>query len=432
MHFEFRLNSNKELEFKSVVDYEAPTDTDSDNIYELQITADDGTHTSVENVNIEVTNAAVPYVNKQLLYESTLNDGDTAREVIDVSGNYMIVGIPDSDDDGTSSGSAYIYQHDGTQWSSMQKLTASDAAFGDKFGTSVAIWGDYAVIGAYWEDTASYNAGAAYLFYYNGTTWVEVAKMLPSGTVNSGDNFGFTVDIDANHIVVGAPMDDEGRVNSGGAVYLFTYDSSSVTLSDKLSPSELSFTIGRTVAVSGDTIVSTGYGLTSTNDDQGMIIYTDTDSDGTYETNQTITNPNPVYGGHLDFDGNNIAVSDLQYGDTVYIYSNGPSGWLQSSTITGVAAENFGSSIAINGTKLLVGASGDNSTFANTGAVYVYNKTGSGWAQETKLFGTQNNANEGFGCSVSFGSGTSTFVFGACGLEIDRRNNGAVFSFGTE
>ena len=429
---EFTLNSSKELEFKGVVDYEAPTDTDSNNIYELQITADDGTHTSVANVNIEVTNASVPYVNKQLLYENALNDYDTAREVIDVSGNYMIVGIPDSDDDGTSSGSAYIYQYDGTQWNPMQKLTASDAAFGDKFGTSVAIWGDYAVVGAYWENTAAYSAGAAYLFHYNGTTWVEVAKMLPSGTVNIGDNFGFSVDIDTNHIVIGAPYDDEGNPSSGGAVYIFTYDSSSVALSEKLSPSGLSFTIGRTIAVSGETIVSSGYGLTSASDDQGMIIYTDTDSDGIYETNQTITNSNPVYGGHLDFDGNRIAVSDLQYGDAVYIYSNGPSGWQKSATITGVAAENFGSSIAINGTKLLVGASGDNSTLANTGAVYVYNKTGSGWVQETKLFGTQNNTNEDFGCSVSFGSSTSTFVFGACGLEIDRRINGAVFSFGTE
>ena len=428
----FTLNAQHQLQFKAISDYENPTDLDANNIYNIIITADDGTYPRTENVTIEVTDAPNAHVTTQLIYEPALSDFDSAPDEIDVSGNYMIVGMSNTDDSGTSSGSAYIYSFDGSNWSKMQKLTASDAQQGDLFGGSVAIYGDYAIVGARYETNLAYRSGAAYLFHYDGTAWIQIDKLLPSGIVNASDNFGQSVDIDANRIVISASADDEGGTSTG-ALYVFTYNTLAATLSEKLINTTASgFSIGSSVALSGNTIVSAGYGLPDDTTDNGMMLFIDTNNDGIYESNQSIPAPSgsTYFGRDLSFDGSRIAVADYQQ-NSVHIYSNGVDGWLKTATITNIPSF-FGSSVAINGTTLLVGASGDDSVdFINTGAVYIYTK-GSTWTQTEKVTGFQLNINEGFGESVCFGTGTSTFLVGAEGVEIDGRTNGGVFSFSAE
>ncbi len=92
-------------------------------------------------------------------------------------------------------GSAYLFYRLGTSWTQQAKLIASDGAGDDRFGSSVSISGDYAMIGAYFDDVGdNSNQGSAYIFFRNGTTWTQQAK-LTSENGEADDVFGRSVSI---------------------------------------------------------------------------------------------------------------------------------------------------------------------------------------------------------------------------------------------
>jgi hypothetical protein len=159
-----------------------------------------------------------------------------------ISGSRALVGALGDDDGGSFSGSAYLF--DSTTGQQLAKLTASDAAAGDRFGRSVSISGNYALIGAHEND----DKGAAYLF--NAVTGQEIAKLTASdGAV--GDQFGWSVAIQGNLAIVGAYSDDDAGANSGSA-YLFNVatgqEISKLTASDGMAFDQL----GYSVAISSD------------------------------------------------------------------------------------------------------------------------------------------------------------------------------------
>ncbi len=117
------------------------------------------------------------------------------------------------DDDGSQSGSAYIYKRTGTSWAQEAKLNASDAATNDNFGVGVSIKGDYALIGAYDENSA---AGSAYLFKRSGTSWTQESKLTADDASNNA-RFGIYVALDVNYAIVGAY-----KANSSGTSYVYS------------------------------------------------------------------------------------------------------------------------------------------------------------------------------------------------------------------
>jgi len=139
---------------------------------------------------------------------------------VSISGDKAIVGSPD-DDEPFDSGSAYVFERDsGGNWNEVTKLTASDAGDEDAFGISVSISGDKSIVGAALDDNANTNSGSAYLFVRDsGGNWNEVAKLTASDTA-SGDAFGFPVSISGDKSIVGSPGDDDEPFNSGSA-YVF-------------------------------------------------------------------------------------------------------------------------------------------------------------------------------------------------------------------
>ena len=103
-----------------------------------------------------------------------------------------------------------------SSWSERQKLTASDRASNDIFGPSVSVSGDYAVVGAVGDDSVT---GSAYIFVRSGTTWTQQQKLTASDAA-SGDLFGSSVSVSGGYAVVGAPYNDDGGSDSGSA-YVF-------------------------------------------------------------------------------------------------------------------------------------------------------------------------------------------------------------------
>src|SRR5262249_6828386 len=122
-------------------------------------------------------------------------------------------------------GAAYVFKFDGTQWVQKQKLTASDGAQSDNFGVSVAIDGNVILVGSYHADSPAVDAGAAYVFRFNGTTWVEEAKLTASDAA-AGDAFGRAVAVKDDVTAVGAPLDDLTSGTDAGSVYVYRYKGS--------------------------------------------------------------------------------------------------------------------------------------------------------------------------------------------------------------
>ena len=162
-------------------------------------------------------------------------DGDNFGGAVDIDGDRAIVGAFLEDEKATNAGAAYFFYRDpetgnwgqncttsgNTVCEENEKLLAGDGASQDRFGRSVTLEGDYAVVGAIEEDDAGADAGAAYVFRWNGDSWVEVQKILPgtddiSGTVDEG-GFGFAATLQDGNLLVGAP----GAFMDRGAAYPF-------------------------------------------------------------------------------------------------------------------------------------------------------------------------------------------------------------------
>jgi len=191
----------------------------------------------------------------------TASDGaanDFFGASVAISGETIVASIKDDDVGANDAqGSAYVFVRAGAVWSEQQKLTASDGAAGDFFGTSVAISGETIVVGALGDDIgANADQGSAYVFVRNGTVWNEQQQL----TASDGafiDNFGQAVGISGETVVVGAHNDDIGGISNQGSAYVFVRAGAVWSQQQKLTASDGTEAdrFGFSVGISGETIV---------------------------------------------------------------------------------------------------------------------------------------------------------------------------------
>jgi len=162
------------------------------------------------------------------LTASDAADSDNYGFGISLNGDRALVGAPGADGAGTDRGAAYLYlrTQGGTDgWGLAKTLVAEDTADGDFFGVSVSLSGDYAAVGAVGENGSGTDQGAVYLFYRNqggADNWGQVRKVAAS---DKGDNdgFGFSVSLDAETLIAGSDGED-GAGTDRGAAYIFAKD----------------------------------------------------------------------------------------------------------------------------------------------------------------------------------------------------------------
>ncbi|MEZ5324142.1 MAG: MBG domain-containing protein [Verrucomicrobiales bacterium] len=291
---------------------------------------------------------------------------------VSVSGNVAIVGAYKHDSGGTDAGAAYVYRYNGTQWMQEQKLTASDAAAGHHFGQSVSISGETIIVGA----PLTNSKGAAYLFQRSGATWIETKKLTASDASN-GDLFGSAVSIEDDRALVGAPGND----NAKGAAYIYKKTGTTWQAEKKLVASDAANgdQFGTSASISDDVAVAgaPAHGQMSTTSGAAYVFrYTGN------TWNETKLTPNPGEGTSTDF-GGAVAAS----GDTVvvgastsnadagaaHIYRFNGTTWKQGSLIPSDAAfgDRHGSAVAVTEQRAIVGAfRADNST----GSAYIFDR----------------------------------------------------------
>ena len=174
----------------------------------------DGTNNYLGYTKINIDDGTEVWSEQAKIQASDKAQDDNFGISIGISGDYAIVGAPHEDAGGSDAGAAYIFKRTGTAWAEQAKLMASDAAADDWFGQTVYIKDEYAIVGATGEDTVAGDAGAAYIFKRSGTTWTEVKKITASDA-EAYDSFGSSVAIDGTTAVVGAPNEDTGGADAG-------------------------------------------------------------------------------------------------------------------------------------------------------------------------------------------------------------------------
>ncbi len=174
--------------------------------------------------------------------------------------NTALIGAPGDDDNGGVSGSVYVYTRSGATWTQQTKLLATDGTQLDYFGTSVSLHNDNALIGAEWDSDNGAKSGSAYVFTRTGTTWTQQAKLLASdGTPE--DRFGHSVSLYDDTALIGADEDDD-PVDYAGSAYVFTRSGTTWTQQEKLLASDDPFgrLFGESVCLDDDTALIGAYG----------------------------------------------------------------------------------------------------------------------------------------------------------------------------
>ena len=227
-------------------------------------------------------------------------------------------------------------------WSEQQKLAASDGMVGDWYGSSVALDGDTLVVGSYKDDDKGSNSGSVHVYVRSGTTW-SVQQKLVADDGAEFDGFGRAVALSGETLVVGAYGDEDK-----GSVYVFVRSDTSWSKQQKITASDgaIGAYFGYSVALAVDTL---------------------------------------VVGAEGDFVKGSFSGS-------VYVYVRSSSSWSLQQKITaddGLEDDYFGSSVAISGETLVVGAygddHGDNNMCSRCGSAYVYVRSSTSWSEQQKL-----------------------------------------------
>jgi hypothetical protein len=326
---------------------------------------------------------------QQRLVATDPGGGDGFGLAVALSGDTALIGAPGRMVAGQSvAGAAFVFVRSGDTWTQQAELHEPGPSTSDQFGVSVALSGATALIGANGVGVGGYaSAGAAYLFEGSGTAWTEQAQLTaPASDLAANANFGWAVALDGDTALVGAPFGSLGSPH--GAAYLFAGSGATWTMQERFvafDPAD-NDSFGWDVALSGDTALVGAPGINKAGQDSA---------------------------------------------GAAYVFA-GP-GWTPQAELQGadeVANDEFGSSLALSGTRALIGAPGESdlgpilpararrvaaarvratSGHGAGGVAYVFDGAGTKWSPQRELAASDGAAYDCFGQSVAL-SGTAAMI----------------------
>ncbi len=393
------------------------------------------------------------------------------------------IGGNESDNSLTSAGAVYLFQRAGITWQQTDYVKASNTDGVDRFGEALAIAGDLLAVGAPGEQSlapgidgdqqsdAAFDVGAVYLFERDGGGGWAQAAYLKASNPDAGDGFGSVVDADSGRVIVGAELEDGGAsgvdgdgtsnaLGGAGAAYLFGRNGAGTWVQQaylKASDPDAGDRFGAAVAISGDLAAvgapledSAATGVDGDDGDDsraaaGAVYLFRRDADGDWSPlaylKASNTDAGDRFGAAVAVDGDLVAVGapgedsaatgvggdqaddSLDAPGAVYVFERGASGgWTQIAYLkasnTG-SQDNFGSSVALRGNTLAVGAPGENSAATgvdgeqldesalNAGALYVFERAATGgWSQIAYLKASNSDPGDAFGTAVALDGDT--------------------------
>jgi len=386
-----------------------------------------------EGNSVSTAGAAHVYVRsrKRWILQATLraaqpNEEDHFGYSVAIHGNTIIVGVPYEDsasrlingDEANNlaenAGAAYVFVRKGAQWTQQAYLKAANADPGDQFGKSVAIFGDSVLVGAWLEDGSgpasnddpetndAEDSGAVYSFVRNGATWSQSDYVKVSNT-GKGDGFGGSVAFgqEGDRFVAGAPFEDSNAdgIDGNGS------DNSAIEAGAAYVFGSLSFQTPQWVQQ---------FYLKASNSDSGDL----------FGASVAMGFSTIVIGAPWEASASAASPADNTWTDAgaVYLFESqiGPPFLAQRSYLKSSHPDpydSFGSSVAIQGGLIAVGAHGEdgggrginpvnNDAIVDSGAVYRFLRSGGNWSQTSYLKASNSGGNHQFGISVAM-SGSS-------------------------
>lgn len=405
------------------------------------------------------------------IYTSQGTHKDYFGHAVAVHEDVVIVGAYAANTIIPESGSAFSFKRNVTRnesvWKESDFIAATKISPHDYFGGSISIWDNFIVIGAYVDQSMGSKSGSAFIFKWSHGKWKEV-QSLSSMLDSAADYFGQDVGIHENRIIVGAYGHSDPASYYNGAAYVYKHASSSNkwTLQSFLRPqdSEDYQMFGYSVVVHNNTIVVGAYGDSSSGSNTGAAyifkqVYSEVENEDVNATSPTIieqvwievqklipgdpkshanfginvdlsnryfetykgdyTNPN--YESYDIVVGSNLANGAESVTGAAYVFRSPihagkhSSLWTQQAKLyasDGAGDERFGSSVAIHGPYLAVGAPEDRARGTDSGSAYIFELTASeSWTFQRKLMGNDTVAYDNFGSSCAIYD--TTLVVGA-------------------
>lgn len=347
---------------------------------------------------------------------------------VDVAGDLAVIGAWGRDEGAAFTGAAYVYLRIGDQWQGETKLVASDAEKDDVFGSSVRIDGELIVVGA----TLEGGDGAVYLYRFDGTQWIEEAKLKgPSGS----SFFGASVAVFQDRVAVGSPGTDQ----RDGRVHVFSYDgvqwSLEASIASPRGPGN-GGDFGSRVALSGPVLV-VGERL-----DQARGMFAGTAWAWRYDgtswglDSELIAADNGArhfFGDSVAVDSNTAVVGAWGHSGAgtasgaAYVFQFDAGAWTETARLTASDADErdeFGRDVSIDGDIVVVSARRDEAAGADSGSGYLFRRAGRDWVEAAKLVPADGAASQGFASAVAVDG--PVLVLGASG---DNGLRGAAYWF---
>ena len=396
---------------------------------------DDGNALNGDGCDATCTISALAYVKAS---NPTSGDQFGMKIALSADGSTMVIGAPlessaatgvngnELDESVPGAGAVYVFTRKGTLWVQQAYLKASNPGVIDEFGISVALSADGSTlaVGAILEDSASTgingndadetakDAGAVYVFTRKGTTWAQDAYVKASNT-GPGDQFGQAVALSADGLTLAVSAllessaatgingnDADNSAANSGAVYVYTRTDSTWSQQAyvKASNTEKNDQFGQSLALSSD---GATLAVGALGEDSAATGINGNDADNTRSA-----------------------------AGAVYVYTRSGTTWSQDAYVKAsntAAGDNFGQSVALSadGSTLVVGALGEDSAATgingnqadnlatNSGAVYVYTRSGTTWSQEAYVKASNTGTQDQFGFSLALSGDGSTLAVGA-------------------
>jgi uncharacterized repeat protein (TIGR01451 family) len=401
----------------------------------VNVASVNGTETDSQPLNDtgeEITVAVDPggFVEQKLVASDGMADARLGWSVA-IDGDTAVVGAYFDNGEG----SAYVFVRNGTIWIEQQKLTSSDGSYGKFFGYSVAISGDSVVVGAPEDDAAGSRSGSVYVFVRRGTIWTEQQKLTASDPIASGV-FGVSVAISEDTLIVGAAGDSDPYTLSGSS-YVFVRSNGVWMLQEKLTTGGASDGFGYPVSIDGDTLV-----VGSPRDDEGgssagaAYVYANYGSSWIEQqklrANDSAAQKN--FGSSVSIDGDTIVLGSPASGgiaDAAYIFVRSGATWVEQEKFVHGFDEGFGRSVAVNGSSVVVGSYFYDLTSPyakfHAGSAYVFIRDGYTWTERTRVNASDAASNDLFGNSVGISDGVA--LVGSPGDDDRGSLSGSAYAF---
>jgi hypothetical protein len=317
---------------------------------------------------------------------------------LSLSGRRLAVGSHFSDGADFNTGAVYLWRQDVSGWALEAKIEPTSSAINDQFGYDVALDGDTLLVGTQTSlGGGAELTGSAQIFRRVGDRWIEEASFAPQ-QLTSLSRFGWTVDLEGDRAIVGAPFHSVGFEFSG-ASWTFRREGGRWIDEGLLLPHDPSedHLFGHDVSLSGDLAAVSAVWHGQVDFPIEAVYMFRHDGAGWAETDKLSPadlDINDEFGAAIALDHGRVAIGspadddDGNSSGSVYMYTRGPSGWELQQKVTAADAaqdEHFGQDVALSGDTLVVGAIDVAGSTPWGGAVYVFRWTGESWRQEAKL-----------------------------------------------